>query len=960
MALLDLFRSKVFNSNPSIRISELKKISDANQDLFANIIKKDKNADVRKVAIQRLSAWEAIEWAALNETNDDNKALANKKLGEIAFKEARTIAEFKDAEIWFNRINQAKHLQELAKNAASIDIRKLAIQQIDKENFLTDLVLIEQDIELAKIALTKITKPAALQKIYKNAKSADIRLLVKDQVISHKTEAVAKEEPTQNFDLAKRKVILSKLASFNQRSKVLAFTDEFEYLNQEWSKLAINSSDAENNSFLEFVENFNAKKSNELAEKKALEYNQSRLLLIEAQVQEFSQSLQNYTDLYAATDEGKVQLQELQKEWRHLQSENSDVKISENLILAVNNAFNKIRSIQERVDSQALDAEEKEERRKDILAQLEAISNKSSYNFNDAKHLKKILKDWESLGPISEEQEEVENKFKVLESKISAALEKIEEEIQAIQDKKVSALHLIIEAVKKIEIGDKNLNSKIRDANIQWKDTIGDDKMKFEELYQEFREVQSPFAEVRQWEQWHNEKEKTKLVEEALKLSEVENEEELFNSIKNLQDRWKKSGPIPQNKHQELWDKFKVANDANYARCTSIVEKLELTKQENLKEKYAIVAAAKELVSDIQNWKDAAEALHQLQDNWKSVGPTPREEQQVAWVEFKSHIDSFYTQRKEFFKSQDAMRDTNLDLKIKLCEKAEGLASKDVEADTKEWSETSKSLIDLQKEWKTIGPVPRDKSDEIWKRLRTACDGFFNRKKLHYEQLDSDRAGNLDVKNLIITELNEAINNLPDDIFTFLSDIRERWNEAGSVPRKDSDKIWELFGNAQDQIIDAGLAKDPKFANKIKSDIEAKKKLLERAHTVAESSQWSGTAEVLKEMQQEWKELNRIGSQEKIYWDEFREICDSFFDRRKDQYEIMEQTRLNNLADKEDLLKQAQDIASRPVSGESQREIKHLRTQWKEIGQVPKKYSDRIWKDFNTACDSCFPKREDD
>ena len=97
MALLDLFRSKVFNSNPSIRISELKKISDANQDLFANIIKKDKNADVRKVAIQRLSAWEAIEWAALNETNDDNKALANKKLGEIAFKEARAIAEFKDA-----------------------------------------------------------------------------------------------------------------------------------------------------------------------------------------------------------------------------------------------------------------------------------------------------------------------------------------------------------------------------------------------------------------------------------------------------------------------------------------------------------------------------------------------------------------------------------------------------------------------------------------------------------------------------------------------------------------------------------------------------------------------------------------------------------------------------------------------------------------------------------------------
>lgn len=111
-------------------------------------------------------------------------------------------------------------------------------------------------------------------------------------------------------------------------------------------------------------------------------------------------------------------------------------------------------------------------------------------------------------------------------------------------------------------------------------------------------------------------------------------------------------------------------------------------------------------------------------------------------------------------------------------------------------------------------------------------------------------------------------------------------------------------------------------------------------------------------MQQEWKELNRVGSLEAELWKDFREVCDSFFNRRSDQYEIMEQNRINNLQDKETLLKQAQDLASRPVSEEVQREIKLLRKQWKELGQVPKKDSDRIWKAFNEACDACFPESE--
>lgn len=953
MALLDLFRSKVFHSNPRVRIAELKAISDANQNIFASIAKKDTESEVRQVAIQRLTDWEALAWVSENEPQDELRKIASKKLNEIAYREARDAQDESSAQEWFSKINSSKSIQDLAKNAELPSIRISAIKQVSKENFITELLLNEQDSQVAQAAIAKLEKQSSFDKVFKNAKSMEVRQLAKPKLQQSKDKAIA-EAPEVDLDLAKRKVILNKLDGYNQRSKVLEFEQDFNTLISEWGQLQSQASAEELTLVEEYQQNFQSKKSSEeaeIAEQQAAD--QFHTQGIEAASDILAQ-LNQYAEMYAATDDSRNQFQSLQQSWNQWSDSYASVQLPQSTQDAIKQQFSKIRAIHQRLDSQALDSEQRKERRVDLLAQLKKLAGQAELQISDASVLRQILSDWNNLGPIPPEQEEQFAEFETLESSLEGTISKLEAEVQAALDSQVQGLESIIQEAKALEVGDSELNTKIRQLHISWKEQLGDNQGKFEDLYKEFKEALSPFAEVRQWEEWHNEKAKVELVEKAQKLSQLEDEEVIYKSIRQLQDEWKSIGPIKQSRHQELWDQFKAAQDANYERCQGVLAKMDQERQGNADLKKQLIEDVKSIASNPSNWKEAQAEIQSIQEKWKSIGPIPRDDRQSLWDEFRAQVDHFYDRRKAHFKEQEGARQENLEKKEKICEQAEALK------ESEDWGDTSKKLIALQKDWKAIGPVPRKDSDTIWARFREACDGFFERKKAHFNQLDEERAGNLTAKEEVISGLEALANELPENLFEALTEARQAWQDAGPVPRKDSDQLWDRFGAAQDKLIDMGLESVPSFAQQIKADLDAKKKLLERAKTVAESTNWSGTADVLKEMQQEWKELNRVGSQEAQLWKDFRKVCDSFFDRRQDQYDIMEQNRINNLQDKELLLKQAQDLASRPVSEEVQREIKMLRQQWKEIGHVPKKHSDRIWKEFNTACDACFPKRDED
>ena len=178
------------------------------------------------------------------------------------------------------------------------------------------------------------------------------------------------------------------------------------------------------------------------------------------------------------------------------------------------------------------------------------------------------------------------------------------------------------------------------------------------------------------------------------------------------------------------------------------------------------------------------------------------------------------------------------------------------------------------------------------------------------------------------------------------------------MPKDDSDSIWERFCDSTDKILELKSHTDPELKEEFAERVKRKESIISRAQTVADSTDWATASGVLKELQVEWKEVGRIGRKDFQLWKDFREVCDDSFARRRDQYEILEQVRLNNLAEKNIVLSQAQDLAEREPSDEVRREIKLLRQTWKDIGPVPRQDSDRIWKMFNRACDKVFQTQD--
>lgn len=190
--------------------------------------------------------------------------------------------------------------------------------------------------------------------------------------------------------------------------------------------------------------------------------------------------------------------------------------------------------------------------------------------------------------------------------------------------------------------------------------------------------------------------------------------------VKELQEQFKESGPVAEPRSDEIWNTYRAAADRFYEARKQAFEEQDKIREKNLQLKEDLCAKAEELsLSD--NWKEAAEALKQLQSEWKATGPVPREKADALWNRFKEATDAFFNRRQEYFQRKDQERVDNLWKKEEICAEVEKLAA------LKSFQGARERVIELQQEWKTIGPVPREKEDDIWGRFKTACDNYFQK-----------------------------------------------------------------------------------------------------------------------------------------------------------------------------------------------------------------------------------------
>ncbi|MEA1885683.1 MAG: DUF349 domain-containing protein [Bacteroidota bacterium] len=294
---------------------------------------------------------------------------------------------------------------------------------------------------------------------------------------------------------------------------------------------------------------------------------------------------------------------------------------------------------------------------------------------------------------------------------------------------------------------------------------------------------------------------KIELCEKAEELLFDPNPINAFRTLQEYHQQWRETGPVPRESRAELWDRFKAATSKINKRHHEYFEKQKEEQKKNLEAKTALCEKVEEInkleLHSFKEWETKAREVIQIQKVWRTIGFAPKKHNNTIYQRFREACDTFFQAKRRFYAENKEQQMANLQKKTELCMQAESWQ------DSTEWKEATDALINLQKEWKEIGSVPRKHSDKIWKRFRKACDHFFERKSEHFAELDSSFEDNLKEKEKLIDELENF--EPGDDInaaFEKLKEIQRRWTEIGFVPYKEKDKIGNRYRNALNQQFD--------------------------------------------------------------------------------------------------------------------------------------------------------------
>lgn len=329
--------------------------------------------------------------------------------------------------------------------------------------------------------------------------------------------------------------------------------------------------------------------------------------------------------------------------------------------------------------------------------------------------------------------------------------------------------------------------------------TASTDLWKQFNLYQEsFWDLIKINNELREYDFKKNLESKTLLCEAAEKLAEDEDVLSAFQQLQKLHEEWHDLGPVAREIREEIWNRFKDASTAINKKHQSYFDIIRKQEDENYELKIDLIGKIEAfdftILSSYRAWDDATKYYLTWQEEWKKIGFAPRKINQKIYDRYRKACDKFFLAKNEFFRETKNVLNQNSEKKKGLCEKAESLK------DSKEWKETTDKLIQLQKEWKTIGPVAKRFSDELWKRFIAACDYFF-------EQKNISTAGekNAEIESLVKKkELIQKIVALektdhPSEAQSNLRNLMNEWNTIGHVPFKEKDNIYKGYREAVDK-----------------------------------------------------------------------------------------------------------------------------------------------------------------
>ncbi|MCX4290785.1 MAG: DUF349 domain-containing protein [Odoribacter sp.] len=402
----------------------------------------------------------------------------------------------------------------------------------------------------------------------------------------------------------------------------------------------------------------------------------------------------------------------------------------------------------------------------------------------------------------------------------------------------------------------------------------------FLSLLKNYKDKKAEAAKKNEVEREENLRIKLQLIEELKEL--VQKEEALnqtFQEFKDIQERWRNTGTVPQNRINDLLETYHhhVENFYNYIKINKELRDLDLKR--NFDAKITLCEEAEKLAEN----SDINEAFKQLQllhARWKEIGPIHKDQKETVWGRFKEATNKINDSYHNFFEDLKKEQENNLKLKEGLCEKAAVLSEGEYKT-INEWHTAAQSLIDLQEEWKHTGLVPIRERNKIYKKFRSLCDAFFDRKREFYKTLQAEQENNLKAK-IALCEKAEALQDSTDWKVTTdkLIALQKEWKKIGAAPQKYSNKVWNRFRAACDIFFNNKSNYLKNIDTEQEKNLELKKTLLEEVKQFTPSDNNDATLQQLKEFQARWAAIGFVPIKEKeAIQDEFRKIINAHFDK---------------------------------------------------------------------------------
>lgn len=452
------------------------------------------------------------------------------------------------------------------------------------------------------------------------------------------------------------------------------------------------------------------------------------------------------------------------------------------------------------------------EREADMKAYLEGGGDPANY---------KVLPD--------EDEEVFKAEMGVIKEKRAKLFLEQEKEKQENLKKKLD----IIEKIKAMVTSPEEANKSYQDfkkLQQEWKEIKLMPAEKANELWRNYQLYVEQYydllklnSEAREYDFKKNLEIKTKICEAAEKLGTEEDVISAFHQLKKLHQEFRETGPVAKELREEVWARFKAASTIINKRHQQHFESLRAKEEDNLTKKTAlcekIEEIAKEEIKTAGEWEKKTKDIIAIQAEWKTIGFAPQKMNVKIFERFRAACDDFFSKKAEFFKNMKQQFAENADKKRALIEQAKALQ------DSTEWKSTSDKLIALQKEWKTIGMVPKKLGDKLWNEFLTACNHFFEARNSANAGTRNEERTNLEKKRGIIEQLKALAENAGDNIQDKVRELIDEYNAVGHVPFKEKDKLYKEYHDILDKLykelnISTARRRLDKFKNNLKNVAE--------------------------------------------------------------------------------------------------------------------------------------------